>query len=247
MPENGDVARALAEASRMLHVPASLEETLDTIVKAALASVPGFDHVGVSIVHRNGKIETVAATGQLVWELDTLQYELGEGPCVSALREDPVVVAENIRHDQRWPRYVPQAVELGVRAQAGFQLYVEEETLGGLNFYSTQTDEIDPHALTIGELFGTHAALALGRARRESQLNEAIGTRSIIGTAIGLVMERYQLSHDRAFQFLVRASSTSNIKLRDIAQEVVEQADQRGGAQTGPASPKLPPEAGNGA
>jgi GAF domain-containing protein len=234
MAEERDIARALAEASRLLHVPNTLEETLDAIAKAAVASVPGFDNVGVSIVHRDGKVETVAATGQLVWELDSLQYELGEGPCVTALREAPMVVAENIRHDQRWPRYVPKAAQMGLRAQAGFQLYVEEETLGGLNFYSTQSEEIDPDALTIGELFGTHAALALGRARRESQLNEAIGTRSIIGTAIGLLMERYELNHERAFQFLVRASSTSNIKLRDIAQELVDQADQRGAGQAGP-------------
>jgi AmiR/NasT family two-component response regulator len=75
-------------------------------------------------------------------------------------------------------------------------------------------------------LFAVHAALALGRARRESQLSEALATRKVIGQAIGLLMARYRINEERAFQFLVRASSTSNTKLRDIAREVVREADQ---------------------
>lgn len=224
-PAPHDPASALAAAARTIDAVHSLEETLDAIVRAALASVPGFDHVGISVVHKNGKVETMAATGQLVWELDTVQYELGEGPCLRALREDPVVVAEELRHDQRWPRYVPAAVKAGVRAQLAVQLYTEEETLGGLNLYSTVREAVDPDATRMAELFATHAALALGRARRESQLEEALSTRQAIGTAIGLIMGRYQISQERAFQFLARASSTGNIKLRDIAEEVVATAD----------------------
>jgi GAF domain-containing protein len=226
-PAPHDAASALAEAARTINAVDSLEETLDAIVRAALASVPGFDHVGISIVHKNGKVETMAATSQLVWELDAVQYELGEGPCLRALREGPLVVAEELRHDQRWPRYVPEAVNAGVRAQMAVQLYTEEETLGGLNMYSTVLDVVDPDAPRMAELFATHAALALGRARRESQLEEALSTRQSIGTAIGLVMGRYQISQERAFQFLVRASSTGNIKLRDIADEVVATANDQ--------------------
>jgi AmiR/NasT family two-component response regulator len=51
--------------------------------------------------------------------------------------------------------------------------------------------------------------------------------RKVIGQAIGIVMERYQMNEDRAFSFLVRASSHGNIKLRDIAQELVEQRNTR--------------------
>jgi GAF domain-containing protein len=194
-------------------------------VQATVASVPGFDHVGVSIMHRNGQVETKAGTGQLVWDLDAVQYELGEGPCVDTLRGEVTVTAPTIRLDQRWPRFVPRAVEAGVRSQLALQLYVEDETLGGLNLYSTQSEEIDPTAEHAAGIFATHAALALGRARRESQLAEAIGTRQSIGTAVGLIMGRYQLDRERAFQFLTRASSTSNIKIRDIADEIIKTAE----------------------
>src|SRR5829696_6517313 len=93
-----DMARALAEAARTINSPRTLEETLDAIVHAARASVPGFDHVGISILHGKDKIETKAATGQLVWELDDVQYNLMEGPCVDSLRDEPTVTAPDLRH-----------------------------------------------------------------------------------------------------------------------------------------------------
>ena len=220
------MAVALAESARTIHASVSTEEALDAIARSARASVPGFDHVGVSISHRDGRIETLAGTDQLVWELDSIQYSLDEGPCVKAIRESPVVTVEDIRHDQRWPRYVPKAVEKGVTAQMGLRLYTHEGTLGGLNLYSTESGTIDPEARLAAEVFATHAALALGHARKESQLNDALASRKTIGQAIGILMERYGIDDERAFQFLVRASSTSNMKLRDIADELVAQGNR---------------------
>ena len=220
-----DVASALAEAARTIDAPRTVEETLDAIVRAAVASVHGFDHVGISIVHRNGGIETMAATDQLVWDLDALQYRLDEGPCVTAMRDQPVVVAPEIRHDQRWPRYVHEAVRLtGLKAQLAVQLYADDETIGGLNLYSVESASIDPEDVHTAELFATHAALALGRARRESNLTAAIATRQEIGMAIGLVMARFGLDESRAFQYLVRVSATSQLKLRVVAREVIDSA-----------------------
>lgn len=234
-----DIGAALAEAAKAINGQRTLEETLDAIVNAALRSVPGFDHVGISITHRDGKVETKAATTPLVWELDSLQYELGEGPCLDAITTPADVMhsvaLEYAVRDQRWPRYLPLAVEAGLRAQLGIQLYTEDDTLGGLNLYSTSSDTIDPDAPHIAELFATHAALALGRARKEDQLNQALASRKAIGQAIGIVMERYGIDEDRAFQFLVRVSTSSNIKLRLIADEVVQLANERAHADHGDA------------
>src|SRR3954463_4225029 len=87
IPSSSDLALSLAESARLINTPQTLEETLDAIVRASLVSVAGFDHVGISLMHRDGTFETKAATDQLVWELDDLQYSMGEGPCVSAMRE----------------------------------------------------------------------------------------------------------------------------------------------------------------
>jgi AmiR/NasT family two-component response regulator len=107
------------------------------------------------------------------------------------------------------------------------RLFAHEETLGGLNFYSTVQDTIDPQAMAAAELFAVHAALALGHARKECQLGEALRSRKTIGMAIGILMERYQMSDERAFQFLIRASQGSNLKLRDVAAELVTQTTER--------------------
>src|SRR5687767_3335339 len=96
------IAQALTEASRMMNAPPSLDETLAAIARAALDTVPGFDHVGISITHRDGTIETRSATDQLVWDLDDLQYTLREGPCYDSIRGEGVTVVEDARHDQRW-------------------------------------------------------------------------------------------------------------------------------------------------
>lgn len=216
------MAEALVEAAREINTPQDLEGTLDGIVHAAAQSFASLDHVGISIVHRKGDIETKAGTDQLVWELDALQYLVGEGPCVQAVESDTITIANHMRHEQRWPKFVPEAVRMGVRAQMGVRLFVDQETLGVLNLYATEVDTIDADVAHTAELFAGHAAIALGRARREEQLSEAITTRKAIGQAIGLVMERYQIDEDRAFQFLIRVSTTSNIKIRDLAQELIE-------------------------
>jgi GAF domain-containing protein len=220
------LAEALAAAARTINRGTSLQETLDAIVLATRTSVPGFDHVGISVVHRDGTIETRSGTGQLVWDLDAIQYELHEGPCYESVTDDHDVLVEHIAHDQRWPEYVPRAVGLGLRSQLGLRLYDDGGTIGGLNLYSTTADAVDPDAVQAARLFATHASIALGHAQEQHSLHEAISSRKVIGQAIGIVMERYHIDEDRAFQFLVRASSTSNVKLRDVADSLVRTTNE---------------------
>ena len=222
------IAAAIAAAARTINESTGLDETLTAIAHTARRSVPGFDQVGISTLDRHGKVHTRAGTGDLVWALDKLQYELWEGPCVDTLSDAPVVVAPRIRDSDRWPRYVPKAVEAGLKAQLAVKLYLDSTgTIGGLNMYSTQSEEIQPDAESMADLFAAHAAIALGHAEQRQQLNEALHSRKLIGQALGILMERYQLSEDRAFAFLVRASSHGNVKLRDVAAELVRGVNER--------------------
>jgi GAF domain-containing protein len=223
-----EVAAAIASASRAINEPQNVEETLARIVEVARTSIPGFDAVGVSTIDRAGTIETMATTGPLVEELDGLQYGLGEGPCVDTMRGAAMVSAPDIRHEQRWPRYVPRAVETGLRSQLAVRLFLDDKGMvGGLNLYSTSRDDIGAYAESLAELFAAHAAIALGHAQEREGLSHALHSRKVIGQAIGILMERYQMNDDRAFAFLVRASSQTNTKLRDVAKEVVDSANVR--------------------
>lgn len=235
-----NIAYALAQAAREIGSARDLPTTLDAIVHTALLSLPGIDHVGISIAHKNGRgqIETVAATHELVWELDALQYELEEGPCVYAIHGDPVTVVEHAAQEQRWPRYMPLAVERGIRAQMGLRLYIDDRTLGGLNLYSVHADEFPPSTDHVAELFATHASVALGKAREQEGLNAALATRTDVGKAIGILMVKYGLTDERAFEYLIRVSSQTNVKLRAVATEVVAQANDANRRRSGASGPR---------
>lgn len=222
-----DYALSIAEAARTLYRPRSLDDTLQTIVEVACNSVPGFDHVGIATMAKKGDVETRASTGDLVLPLDELQYTLREGPCSATLQGDEAVCVSSLRHEKRWPRFVPQAIGMGVRSQLAVKLYLDEDTLGGINFYSTTSDEVSQDAQALAQLFATHAAIALGHAQEREALTTGLQSRRVIGEAVGLLMERYQMSDDRAFAFLVRASSHRNIKLRAVAEELVAEANLR--------------------
>jgi GAF domain-containing protein len=215
------VAAALAHATETIGQPRTLEETLDAIVHAARTSIPEFEHVSISERHRDGTIETRAGTDQLPWDLDEVQFDQRQGPCVDALEHEPVVQVEHLRHEQRWPRYIPAAAAAGVRSQMGVRLFSDGRHVGGLNLYSTSHDQIDPDTAETARLFATHAGVVLGHVQQEHHLNQALQHRKVIGQAIGILMERYRIDPDRAFEFMVRASSTGHIKLRDVADELV--------------------------
>jgi len=223
MGSRPDIGAALIKAAHEISQPRAPQTTLDTIVETAARSLPGIDHVGITIAARSGAMETKAGSDTFVWELDQLQYELQEGPCVHAIALEPVTTVEWARREQRWPRFMALAVAKGLRSQMGMRLYTETETLGGLNMYSTSSDTIDPDAVHMAELFAAHASLALGHARREEQLGVALLTRKVIGQAIGILMERHALDQDGAFAYLTRVSSHTNVKVRRVAQEIVDE------------------------
>jgi hypothetical protein len=224
---DSNVTIALAQAARSLGKVRDEEEVLRILANATKLAIPEFNHIGISITERNGRIRTAAATSDTVQELDDLQYELTEGPCYDTIQGVPLVIAPRIRHDQRWPRYIPEAVNTaGLRAQLAVRIYLDDRgTVGGLNLYSTSSDEIDEASPATADLFATHVALALGRTRELNDLNAALESRKVIGQAIGMVMERHALTESAAFAYLARASSHSNVKIRDIAAQMVADAN----------------------
>jgi GAF domain-containing protein len=217
------LAEALAHAARSLNEVTSLEETLSEIVRTARLSVPGADHVGVSLAHPDGRLDTLAATSDRVHELDALQHELGEGPCVFALETDTIVHVPDVRTESRWPVFIAEARRRGLRAQIGVRLYADRSGQAGLNIYSEQDSGLDDASAQAADLFAAQAALAMGKARAIDQLQEGMRSRQRIGVAVGILMHRYAMTEERAFAFLVRASSHGNVKLRDVAAEVVRE------------------------
>ncbi len=222
------IAHAIAHAANQMHRAATVDDTLEVIVRSAAEALPTFDHIGVSTTEKDGVIITRASTSPLVLQLDDLQYSLHEGPCVASMDGDDVVPAPHIKDDTRWPHYLPGALDLGLKSQLGVRLHLDDHgTIGGLNLYSTTSEEIAEEDVIVAAFFATHASLALGKARHIESLNHAIASRQLIGQAIGIVMERYDINDEAAQAFLWRASSHSNTKVRAIAATLVDEVNAR--------------------
>jgi hypothetical protein len=212
----------MAQVAESLRFPVDIQDALEAITAGAVDAVPGIEHASVSITSKNGRIQTLAPTDMLAVRADELQYELGEGPCLEAVLDQPVVQVDDILTDLRWPIYGPRAAQqLGIGSQLAFQFLAEPHARGGLNLYSAQPNSITNETRQLGVLFANLAALALGWTRHTQTLTEAIGSRTMIGQAVGVLMERHRLDPDRAFGFMVRTSQTGNIKLRDVAAGIV--------------------------
>ena len=222
MPYQMSLRHAMERSAREIAGPPDVAGTLHTIVEAARRSMPAIDHVSVTIADRSGRLGTMAGTGQLVLDLDDLQYALAEGPCVHAVRSDRVVVVEHARREQRWPRYIPAAVRAGLRSQVALRLFVApDESLGSLNLYSTTSSTIPLETRQLATIFTAHITVVLKHALLEKSLSTALQPRTLIGTAVGIVRQRHGLDNERALAYLARVSQHSNLTLTDVARGVV--------------------------
>lgn len=219
------VARALAEHH------GDVQTGLETIVHLAVDTLDACEYAGISFVEKR-TITSPAASHEIPKRVDEIQSELSEGPCIDAIREHELFQTGDLRREERWPAFSTRAhEETGVCSITSFRLFVDGDTMGALNLYSTARDAFDDSDVALGSVFAAHAAVALSAAQREADLEQKAESREIIGRAKGMLMARSNVSDEQAFDMLRGASQRMNIKLRDIAKRVAEQ-------RPAPASPK---------
>lgn len=200
----------------------SPKEAMERAVQIATKIIPGCHAAGICVVHRGERIDTHAASDDLVRRIDALQHELSEGPCLDALREDHTVASDDLATDVRWPNWGPQVVEqLGLSSSVSYRLYSTEKDLGALNLYGTDVSAFTAEDIADGLALAAHVGVALAAAQQVEHLELALRRRTVIGQATGVLMERFDLAPDRAFSVLSRLSQQKNVKLRDIAEEIV--------------------------
>jgi GAF domain-containing protein len=220
-PDRG-VGLQLSELARSLQAQPDLHTTLDAIVHAAVANIPGADHAGITRVdRRDQEINSEAATGDVVREVDRLQYRTRQGPCLQAIADQETVRANDLRREARWPAFASGAADMGIGSMLSIQLFVRGEDLGALNLYSHRPDAFDDADEQIGLLLASHAAVAMVGAQQQYHLRTALAFRDLIGQAKGVLMERHGLTAEQAFALLAQASRNNNRTLHDIAIDLV--------------------------
>ncbi len=217
----GTLATALSDLARQLEHEDDPDAVLADIVRAATAMIPGAAEASVSTVTRGRRVDSHAASGDLPRRVDALQKETGQGPCLDALSEHRTVRVPDMATEDRWPEFAARAAALGAASMLAFQLYVEGDNLGALNLYAREPHGFGEDSEQIGLLVAAHAAIAYAGARKQEDLERALDARDLIGQAKGILMERYGLTGQRAFQVLARLSNEHNRKLRDLALDVI--------------------------
>jgi hypothetical protein len=221
------VAQHLADIARILLAPSTVSDTLNLIVTMAVASIDGCDEAGLcELTHGGGQS---VPTSALVAELDDLQTSLGEGPCLDVLGGQDSVYVDDLQDSVTWPRFAPLAAQAGLRSALAYRLFTGPETLGALLMYARLPAAFNATDRAQGLIFATHASMALSVAQsqasergRTTNLQTALLSREIIGQAQGILMERERITADQAFDLLRRSSQHLNVKLRDVAQELVD-------------------------
>lgn len=212
----------LADILLALHESSDSEQTVQRVAEFARAAVQ-CDDAGVLLTHARHRVETAAATSVAVGRAHQLQVELDEGPCLEALeRHDTIYRVTDAARELRWPRWSRAVVDLGYRSVISLPLAAKERCYGSLNVYATRPDAFDDDDVAVTTILARHASVALSSSRDVEGLRRAVDARKLIGMAMGLIMERYGIESDQAFEVLRRYSQDRNVKLREVARGVVE-------------------------
>ncbi|MHA7262299.1 ANTAR domain-containing protein [Arthrobacter sp. TMN-37] len=216
-----------------------VEEFLTEVVKLAAATLEvrhGETLCGVTLL-RPRRSATVASSSEYARQMDEIQYNFDDGPCLRAAREEKLVHVTDITQDTRFPDYRDAIADHGIRSILGIPILLEGDANAGLNLYSDTVDAFDDDAIAAAESFADEASKALRLAVRMARLTEsandlkaAMESRTTIDLAVGIIMGQNRCSQDEAFGILQSASNSRNMKLRDVAAAIV--------ASTGNSTPK---------
>jgi GAF domain-containing protein len=222
------------ELAGVVLVGRELAEVLTEIVQISHRAIPGAEATSITLI-REDRAFTAAYDGQLAMDSDELQYQRGYGPCMDAGRSGEVFLVEDMRAEQRWPDYAAHVMELGVRSSLSVPLPFQGASIGALNNYATRPGAFGPGDLPLGQEVAGFVAIAVGNAEAAARatddvdnMRRAMASRAVIEQAKGILMERYKVTSDQAFTLLTHASQRSNVKLREVSEELTTTGVLRG-------------------
>lgn len=197
---------------------ASVEDSIRELV-VVLGEALGSDHVSLTRAHRS-RLQPVARTSDLVGRADALQETTGQGPGLTQESVDPVVV--DLESDRRWPTWSPAVAALGLTGLLWAPLRAGGRRIGTLSVYSVDPGGFGIDELLVARRLVPQTAVTLRAAREVEGLTLALDSRTLVGQAQGILMERFGVDDARAFAFLRRYSQDHNVKLTEVARGIVD-------------------------
>lgn len=215
-----------------------LDEVLQRLAETATRAIQDADAVTITVAPQQPR--TAAASDRTLIEVDEKQYGANRGPCLEAARTLHAVRAVVGQNSDIWPEFETAADEHGVRAYLSVPVVLPASNhndavhVGSLNIYSYTATAFDPFDESVMRLFTTAASAAIANAHqwqrsREhiKQLESALVSRAVIEQAKGVLIAVHSCTADEAFTMLVQRSQRENVKLRDVAQNLIDSVSRR--------------------
>jgi GAF domain-containing protein len=224
LPLADELAALSARMSGLLLSERTVASALSLVTSLATETVPGTIGAGVTLVDERGGKTTAAATDALVERADSAQYELGEGPCLTAWAERTVVRVDDVATETRWPRWVETVRAWGLGAALSAPLVAGDTVLGAIKVYAGLPGAYGERMERLMTMFAAQAAVLLANARSSENarrlsagLTEAMSARDRINIAKGMVMAREGVDEETAFSTLVDEARRGNERVLEVA------------------------------
>lgn len=223
--DDGDPGTVFRGLAQLVYTADDYQEMYQAICDAAVRLVDGCQHASIMLAQQGGDVTTAAASDETARHIDRLEREVGEGPCVDAINEEAAQLDADLSQVSTWPRLRERVVnETPVRGMAGFRLIVDQRKVGALNLFSDRPNGLDDASVDQASVLAAFVSVALIAAANKQQarsLREGLASNREIGKAIGLMMAFHKVSDDEAFEILRRSSQEMNLKISEIAREIV--------------------------
>lgn len=207
-----------------------LGEQLARIAAVGFDDAPGVDGYAVCLLE-DGVVEVRASRGDFVAELHRVQHDLQDGSCwATTLGEERFAALEDLRPREPGTdgtgagthrSYADVAADSGVRSQLSARIRPRRRTLGSVTVFS-RSQPVVPVDVRRLDVVGRVVAIAVEQAKVRAGIEEGLRSRTVIGQALGILMERHELGEEAALQYLRRRSSVENRKIRDLAGEIAD-------------------------
>ncbi|MTD14569.1 ANTAR domain-containing protein [Nakamurella sp. YIM 132087] len=227
---SGDPATVFAGLAEIIYDYDDFDQIHGALCAAAPMLVPGCDHASM-MLRRGSGFQTVAASDETARTVDMLEQRHGEGPCVDAIVDENPQLDPDLTISPTWPTLAADVLALTpVRSVAGFRLRVNQDKVGALNVFSDTAgglDEESVHHAIMLTAFASVALLAAHQRHQASSLRLGLESNREIGKAVGLLMAFHKVGEDQAFEMLRTTSQQMNLKIADVAREVLDHERSR--------------------
>ncbi|MDQ1736894.1 MAG: hypothetical protein QOH56_3145 [Pseudonocardiales bacterium] len=218
-----ELSQEFAELGRDMRGDGDNEAALRRIVELCVKHIDGCSFASITSA-RGRKGTSLAVSDATAARVDSIQYELDEGPCMQAAEQDTSYLAFDLENEVRWPNFAQRTIATTpVRSVLAFRLVAGGPT--ALNLYAVAPGAFDDDAIDSATILAAHTSglVALNNAGEQvTNLEQALQSNREIGVALGVLMAHHRVTQEQAFALLRVASQNLHRKLRDIAADVVE-------------------------